>query len=138
MLDRFPKTNYTKDRKGWQREVAETVAQSCERAGLPVPAFVHVGTTSFYEGIPRAFAKTRTLRPQRQDATVNAPLGDGFPRMPSRPGKPSRPQVHIWIKFEQQVQGPVILGAGRFLGYGLCKPLQTQRMSTTNAGTSQR
>lgn len=123
VLDRFPKSSYANDRKGWQQEVTETIVQSCQRAGLPAPSFVHVGTTSQHEGVPRAFAKTRPLRLKRQGASETTSLGDGFPHMASRPGKPTRPQVHVWMKFNQPVQGPVLLGAGRFVGYGFCKPL---------------
>jgi len=124
VLDRFPKSSYAKERKAWQQEVAETIVQSCVRAGLPEPSFVHVGTTSQHEGVPRAFAKTRPRRLERRDEQETSPLGDGFPHVPSRPGKPTRPQVHVWLEFDQPVQGPVLIGAGRFVGYGFCKPLK--------------
>lgn len=38
-----------------------------------------------------------------------------------------RPLVHAVIKFGEDVQGPVILGAGRFFGLGLCLPLADRR-----------
>lgn len=31
--------------------------------------------------------------------------------------------AHAMIVFEQKVQGPVVVGAGRFRGYGFCRPL---------------
>jgi len=31
--------------------------------------------------------------------------------------------VHVLIQFPCEVQGPLLLGAGRFRGYGFCKPL---------------
>lgn len=32
--------------------------------------------------------------------------------------------THAVIRFSQPVEGPVILGAGRFVGLGLCRPIQ--------------
>jgi len=121
VLDRFPKQSRTEDRIGWNAEVAETIAVSCERVGLPKPVQVEIDTTSWHQGVPRAVQKTRRLR-ERTDEKGIAPLGDGYPTMPSRVGKPVRPQVHVRLEFEQAIRGPVIIGAGRFLGYGLCKP----------------
>ncbi|MCB9926470.1 MAG: type I-U CRISPR-associated protein Cas5/Cas6 [Planctomycetaceae bacterium] len=126
VLDRFPKQSRTENRVGWNAEVAETIVLSCERAGLPQPIQVEIDTTSWHRGVPRAVPKTRRLR-ERADGERAAPLGDGYPTMPSRVGKPSRPQVHVRMKFDQAVRGPVIIGAGRFLGYGLFKPLRVHR-----------
>jgi CRISPR-associated protein Csb2 len=41
--------------------------------------------------------------------------------------------THALLAFGQDVSGPVLLGAGRFLGYGLCKPypLENRRDGTT-------
>jgi CRISPR-associated protein Csb2 len=50
-------------------------------------------------------------------------LGHGFPAFGNGNGKPPRPQVHAWLRFDQPVTGPVMLGAGRYRGYGLGKPL---------------
>jgi CRISPR-associated protein Csb2 len=33
------------------------------------------------------------------------------------------PAPHAVIRFAEPVDGPVILGAGRFTGLGLCRPL---------------
>jgi CRISPR-associated protein Csb2 len=35
----------------------------------------------------------------------------------------SRALTHAVIRFSEPVAGPVILGAGRFVGLGLCRPL---------------
>ena len=32
--------------------------------------------------------------------------------------------THAIIRFSQPVEGPVILGAGRFVGLGLCRPIR--------------
>jgi len=129
VLDRFPKKSRTKEREAWEQEVVETIALSCTRAGLPTPTLINTGTTASYEGVPRAFTKSRKLRGKGHSESATVPLGDGFPNMPSRPGKPTRPQVHVYLEFDQPVMGPVILGAGRFLGYGLCKPMDQSRSS---------
>jgi len=105
VLDRFPKTKRNTDRQGWEAEVTDIVAQACLHAGLPRPVQVDVDATSWQLGSPTA-----------------SPDHGGFPAMPARPGKPSRFQVHVWLRFGQPVQGPVLIGAGRYLGYGLCKP----------------
>ena len=122
VLDRFPKSPRTGERTAWESEVREIIAQSCVNAGLPRPVEIDIDTTSWHVGVPRAYAKTRRIRP-KEGGGNSSRLGDGFPAMTNRPGKPTRPQVHVWVRFEQAVQGPVLLGAGRFLGYGLCKPI---------------
>lgn len=124
VLDRFPKKNRATDRKAWHAEVVETIALSCERAGMPRPIEIDVDTTSWHAGAPRAYRKSRRLSDGRQESPETA-FGAGFPPMPSRAGKPARPQIHVFLKFAHRVRGPVLLGAGRFLGYGFCKPLET-------------
>lgn len=104
VLDRFPKSDRGKEREGWLAEVAEIVSQSCLNIDLPEPAEVHVHHNAFVLGVSKA-----------------RPSG-GFPPMTGRDGKPSRYQVHARIEFSTPVQGPVILGAGRFVGYGFCRP----------------
>ncbi|QDS85930.1 CRISPR-associated protein, family (Cas_GSU0054) [Rosistilla ulvae] len=122
VLDRYPKSDRSTDRMRWNAEAAETIALACKRAGLPTPSNVEIDTTSWHRGVPRAVSKRRRLRgDSEREATTR--LGDGFMPMPSRAGKPTRPQVHARIEFHDQVTGPVILGAGRFSGYGLCKPI---------------
>jgi CRISPR-associated protein Csb2 len=121
VLDRYPKASRNTDRQAWHAEVAETVSLACTRSGLPIPSEVDVDSTSWHEGAPRAWAKTRRM--QNGDSTQTAPLGDGFPSFPTKQSRSPRVQVHVWLRFSQPVAGPVIIGAGRFFGYGLCKPL---------------
>lgn len=101
VLDRHPK-------RGDDRETRELVARACKNAGLPSPDpdRIQTGTHSAIEGAPSA-------RPP-----AGAP-----PWMRWRAPKPyaSRPLVHAVIDFEREVQGPVLLGAGRFTGLGLCR-----------------
>jgi CRISPR-associated protein Csb2 len=43
---------------------------------------------------------------------------------PGRPGRTPRVRVHADIRFEAPVRGPLLLGAGRFFGLGLCLPVE--------------
>ncbi|MBX3441385.1 MAG: type I-U CRISPR-associated protein Cas5/Cas6 [Planctomyces sp.] len=106
VLDHHPKAERSRDRQRWSLEVAEVIAQSCDRQGLPRPIGIDVDKTSWFRGVPRAVAGK----------------GGGFPLMPVKPGQPPRQQVHAWLRFESPVEGPLLLGAGRYRGYGLCRP----------------
>lgn len=86
----------------WVR-AAESVADACERIGLPRPADVLLHANSMHEGVP----------PSRRFAPL-VRKGDG--------GRLAH--AHALLTFEREVLGPVVLGAGRFRGYGLCKPLR--------------
>lgn len=121
VLDKFPKASRGEDRKAWAAEVVEIIKLACTRAGLPEPIEVDVDTTAWQTGIPRAWAKTRRLH-GGAGSNRTAPLGDGFPELTNKPSRPAKPQVHVWLRFDRRVAGPVILGAGRFAGYGLCLP----------------
>ncbi len=105
VLDRHPKADPRKDRSAFLAEVAAIVSASCERIGLPAPVEIDIDKTSWHRGTPRA-----------------KPGPDGYPLMPQRPGGPNRRQVHVWLRFAEPVLGPVMLGAGRYRGYGFCKP----------------
>lgn len=120
VLDRFPKTSRSDDRTAWQAEVIEIVKQACLHGGLPEPDEVGIDSTSFVLGIPRAWAKTRRL--QGKFNTATAPLGDGFPPLEPKSSRSAKPQVHVRLRFSTKVSGPVLIGAGRFAGYGLCLP----------------
>ncbi|HMO85542.1 MAG TPA: hypothetical protein PKC18_11555, partial [Lacipirellulaceae bacterium] len=76
-----------------------------------------------HRGSPRAKVKRRPLRGHSEMPDTSASLGDGFPAYPNKGGNGPRPQLHVYLRFAEPVVGPVLLGAGRFLGYGLCMPL---------------
>jgi len=128
VLDKFPKADRTKDRDGWMREVTGIIIEACDRIDLPEPVSIDIDATCWHRGSPRAITKKRPVRghvilKQSKDAT----LGDGFPFYPAKGTKAPRPQVHIWLRFAEPVVGPLLLGAGRYRGYGLCKPWREAR-----------
>lgn len=106
VLDRHPKHDQQTERAQWRDEVAVSIALSCERQGLPKPELIDVDKTSWHRGAPRS-----------------RPGPNGMPWLPGKEGTAPRQQVHVLIQFPCEVQGPLILGAGRFRGYGFCKPL---------------
>ncbi|MCG8651530.1 MAG: type I-U CRISPR-associated protein Csb2, partial [Pirellulales bacterium] len=106
VLDRHPKTDRLKDIAGWRSEVSTIVCRSCQHIGLPNPTTIQIEKHAFLKGVPSS-------RPGRT----------GFPLMSHSDGKTRRIQTHAILTFDTPVQGPVILGAGRFRGYGFCKPV---------------
>jgi CRISPR-associated protein Csb2 len=100
LLDRMPKADRVKNPIEWREEVASIIVQSCRNVGLPEPIAVRVEKTPFFLGSLRAM-----------------PGQGGFPQL--RKGKF---QVHVAIEFDRAVQGPVLIGAGRYRGYGLMRP----------------
>jgi CRISPR-associated protein Csb2 len=97
-FDRHPKS---KDPEAYHREAEETVAASCTAIGLPRPRRVVLMAVSPHLGVPPA---------------------PRFPRLLRKDGGERR-HLHALLLFDQAVRGPVLLGAGRYLGYGLCRPL---------------
>lgn len=118
VLDRFPKSDRRKEVSAWRDEVAQIIFRSCQFSGVPIPEAIDIDTSAFLPGVPRATRKLsfkRTMNSQHR-------LGDGFDSPPSGPGKPPRVQVHVRLRFATPVGGPILIGAGRFRGYGLLKP----------------
>ncbi len=89
-------------------EMRELVASACENAGLPRPDpdRIRVGKHSAVEGLPSA----RLLAGEPSWTRWKAPKSLA-----------SRQLVHAIIDFGEDVRGPVLLGAGRFTGLGLCR-----------------
>ena len=88
-----------KDR--WAR-AAESVKDACQHIGLPRPAEVVLHPVSTVEGVPHA----------RE-----------FPRLVRKRDNGRQSHAHAVIIFDAPVTGPVLVGAGRFRGYGLCRPM---------------
>jgi len=83
-------------------EAQKTIADACERIGVPRPSSVEVSFSPFLAGAQPAQA---------------------FGPWQAKPGTPARVRVHAEIEFDMPVAGPLLLGAGRFLGAGLCLPV---------------
>lgn len=103
VLDRMPKEDRL-NRPAWNQEVADIIAASCKNQHLPEPVAIRVEKTPLVVGSLRAM-----------------PGQGGFPLLRS-----GTFQVHAEIEFPEAVQGPVLLGAGRFRGYGLCRPITSE------------
>ena len=83
------------NRDDWRR-VADEIRHACSHGGLPRPIEVEASNTPFAIGSPNA----RTVR-----------------------GPHRRPIVHARVVFPRAVEGPLVMGAGRHLGYGLMEPV---------------
>jgi CRISPR-associated protein Csb2 len=112
-LDRFPgdlRSSRARVRDRAEDEAAESVARACVFAGLadaPEDVRVTVRLDAPLVGLP---------------ASPSSGPGHGrFPRYQTGSGTP-RACVHADIEFREPVLGPVLVGAGRYLGYGLCLP----------------
>ena len=86
----------------WERS-ADSLKDMCGHVGLPRPREVLLHPVSLIEGVPHAREFPQLVRKQ-----------DGGRRRHS----------HAVIIFDQPVSGPVLIGAGRFRGYGLCRPME--------------
>lgn len=84
-------------------EAQRFVADACEHIGLPRPVSVEISPSS-------------PLLPGAQPVRAFLPW-------PGQPGRTPRVRVHADIRFADHVRGPVLLGAGRFFGLGLCLPI---------------
>lgn len=91
-------------------EIREILAGACENAGLPRPDpdRIQIGKHSAVEGAPPA-------RP-----SAGAPP---WTRWKVPESFATRSLVHAVIDFGRETAGPVLLGAGRFTGLGLCRRL---------------
>lgn len=90
-----------------REEAAAMIARACANIGLPEATHVEVFKHSAIRGAPPAWPPS------------------GAPARPTwaRPQfLKSRKLIHARIEFADPVDGPVILGAGRFAGLGLCLP----------------
>lgn len=84
-----------------ERKAEEIIAGSCARIGLPRPVGVQVMRRSIFDA---------------------APDSQSYPSYPFKRA-PRRLFLHAEIHFDRAVHGPVIVGAGRYFGLGLCRGL---------------
>jgi len=103
LLDRYAKNNDP-------AEEAATIAQACRNIGLPEPETIEIHKHSAHQGAASAYPARGV--PTRPDWSF--PTGSRLAR---------RPRRHAVLRFAEPVRGPIIVGAGRFQGFGLCLPL---------------
>ena len=102
VFDRHAKA---KGREQREKELVAMVRQCCTRIGLPEPHVI-IRPVSEHLGVPAAHE---------------------FPRLRRKDGSERR-HVHASLIFHEKVRGPIALGAGRFRGYGFCRPLRNRRV----------
>jgi CRISPR-associated protein Csb2 len=103
LLDRFPGNLRSRNADAAlkaEREAESAILEACERIGVPRPRAVSLTAPCFHGSV----AAERFRRRDRR-------------------GLPPRVRVHALIDFGTAVRGPVLLGAGRYVGLGLCRPL---------------
>lgn len=113
-------------RKLDERRTYNIVANSCEAIGLPKPKSVRVSPTSMVTGVAQSYqfpslsttGKPVWVRYRNRKFTI--------PKRTSN-GEAVRMRYHVAIEFKEPVAGPVILGAGRYYGMGLCVPLSESK-----------
>ena len=93
------------DGKNKWEQTTESVKDMCEHTGLPRPRLVLLHPVSLIEGTP----------PARE-----------YPQLARKNNDGRRRHHHAIIIFDKPVSGPVLVGAGRFRGYGLCHPINEQ------------
>ncbi len=105
-LDRNPGNLFSRDPKEAAEAAAaaeEIVASACEHVGLPRPKWVEIVRRSLFDAAPAA----RHYMP--------------FPKKAAGNGRLRRVCVHVELCFTEPVKGPVLIGAGRYFGVGLCR-----------------
>lgn len=95
VFDRYPKDPYGE-------EAQQIVREAFVRVGLPEPQEVDLHYNPWHRGVLKASA---------------------FPAAAARPGKPQRYHCHVRARWDAPIEGPVAVGAGRYYGYGLLRPL---------------
>ena len=93
--------------KAWA-EAEAAVVSACEHVGLPEPLSVEVSLDPFISGSRRASSYPPFIQNSRDGRQIRRQL------------------VHASLTFEDPVAGPLMLGAGRFLGLGLMRPAREQ------------
>ena len=110
VFDRHPKETWSstdspramaQKQAAYWADVESMIAQACVNIGLPKPVEV-------------------TAQPA--SSLIGSPSSGHMPRMFRKDGTQKR-QTHAVILFSEPIIGPVLLGAGRYRGYGACRPL---------------
>jgi CRISPR-associated protein Csb2 len=103
-LDRNPGDLRSRDPVALARatdEAIEVVCRACERIDLPRPRYVEILPAAPWAGASKA---------------------RNYPPYPGDARRTQRVLTHVRLEFERPVEGPILLGAGRYLGLGLFRP----------------
>lgn len=98
-------------KNGGSEETEELIKEACVHAGLLRPRRAVAHKHAAITGAPSA-------RP-----SGGAPRWTGW-GVPEKLA--SRPLTHAVLEFAERINGPVLIGAGRFCGLGLCLPLDAE------------
>jgi CRISPR-associated protein Csb2 len=109
VLDRHLKQT---DNAAREAEIEALIRRACANIGLPEPDRIIAGKHSAVQGAPSAYRSGRS------------PSWTGW-RLPRQMA--GRQLTHAVLQFANPVRGPVMLGAGRFVGLGLCRTLDRER-----------
>lgn len=101
VFDRHPREQ---DAESYDRAVREMLGRAIRRIGLPIPARITTLSISPHLGVPASH---------------------DFPRLRRKDGSERR-HIHVFVRFDQPVQGPIALGAGRYRGYGFMRPVRNE------------
>ncbi len=97
--------------KAWAK-AEEGVRRSCAHVGLPEPEMVNLSSDPFWGG-SRPVGEFPLFEQGGKSKTSNGAKASV-----------RREQVHAEILFKKKVKGPLLLGAGRYLGLGLMRPVR--------------
>ena len=116
VLDRVPRA------RGDARDadVSRIISKSCTLQGLPAPVSIATSNVPYLPGPPLSVAFPPYTLPRRREPLAPSTLGNKPAE--SGDGTVTRVHMHAYITFGKHVRGPIILGAGRYNGYGLCIP----------------
>lgn len=111
-LDRHPKSRPGSD--GYVAETAELIARACRQIGLPEPVDSVCAPNSHWSASPpvAGHAPANRRSPSRTFAPFRTRSGE------------RRHTVHARLRFGEPVGGPIVIGSGRFYGYGLLYPIR--------------
>ena len=97
VMHRFPKV------KEREKQIEEMVKSNCAMQGLPEPIRVVSGQVSRHLAVPAS---------------------RDFP--PLMRGQKRYYHQHVTLRFNEPVRGPILLGLGRFRGYGFFRPMTSE------------
>lgn len=96
------------------KDVLSLIAQNCREIGLPEPVSANIVRAGKFHAVPLAGEFKQSTDLQRCLYLKDKLL------------------AHIELRFDRPVSGPLILGAGRFLGLGLCRPYRAEEACHAN------